>query len=200
MNMKVIGLTGGMGSGKSIIARVFGSMGIPVFDSDQVAKDLYHSDDLLKSEVKKLFGADIYRNGLLDRQRLAEVVFRDTSHLKRLTDLVHPAVKHAFDEWKLSIPPHTPYLIREASILFESGGDQHCDEVITVNAPESLRIERIKKRDRSDEDAIRDRLNKQWTDEQRVAKANGVIINDNIHAVIPQIVDLDARWRIPTTS
>lgn len=200
VNMKVIGLTGGMGSGKSIIARIFGSMGIPVFDSDQVAKELYHTDDLLKSQVKNLFGADIYQDGRLDRKRLAEVVFHDTARLKQLTDLVHPAVKRAFEDWKKSLPKHTPYLIREAAILFESGSDKDCDAVITVNAPEALRIERVKRRDGADEESIRERLSKQWTDEQRVAKANEVIINDNVHAVLPRIVDLDGRWRSSITS
>ena len=192
--MKLIGLTGGIGSGKSTIARIFGSMGIPVFDSDFVAKSLYESDIQLKNEVKALFGDDLFLHGKLQRDKLAKVVFNDEQKLKDLTSLVHPAVRRAFREWLSNISPDVPYIIREAAILFESRSHEDCDEVITVSAPESVRIARVIQRDGAKVNDIRSRLSKQWTDAQRNERADQVIVNDNQSAVLPPLMQLHKKW------
>lgn len=184
-NKRIIGLTGGIGSGKSLIARICGIMGVPVYDADSAAKALYHTDESLKQKVIELFGEAAYSGGDLQRAYLAEKVFADRTLLRKLNQLVHPLVANDFQDWLLR--QSSEIVIREAAILFESGSYKDCTSVITVSAPEEVRVHRVKTRDGSSADAISARMEKQWTDAQRRKKADYEIINDNQHLVLPQI-------------
>jgi dephospho-CoA kinase len=185
--MKVIGLTGGIGSGKSTIARVFETLGFPVFDADKEALYLYESDPTLLSEVVQTFGDDVLLSGgRLNRMALANIVFREEEALKKLNALVHPRVARRFEEWKQQ--QHAKMVIREAAILFESGSDVGCDAVIVVTAPEELRVQRVMKRNGISESEVRARMARQWPESQLVERADAVIVNDDLTLVLPQVM------------
>ena len=184
--MKVIGLTGGIGSGKSTIARVFETLGVPVFDADREALALYDDDQLLLTEVKERFGNEVLdANGRLNRPVLASIVFNNAEALQQLNAMVHPRVAKKFDAWKKM--QRTSVVIREAAILFESGSAEDCDAVIVVTAPEELRIARVQKRNGCSEEEVRARMKRQWSEEQLIERANAVIVNDDKHLVLPQL-------------
>lgn len=184
--MKVIGLTGGIGSGKSTIARVFETLGVPVFDADREALALYDDDQLLLTEVKERFGNEVLDvNGRLNRSVLASIVFNDVGALQQLNAMVHPRVAKKFDAWKKM--QRTSVVIREAAILFESGSAEDCDAVIVVTAPEELRIARVQKRNGCSEEEVRARMKRQWSEEQLIERADAVIVNDDKHLVLPQL-------------
>jgi dephospho-CoA kinase len=190
--MSVIGLTGGIGSGKSTVARVFESLGYPVFDADKEALALYENDPTLLPEVVELYGEGILLpNGRLNRMALATVVFNDESALKKLNALVHPRVAVRFEEWKNR--QHAPAVIREAAILYESGSDAGCDAVIVVTAPEELRIKRVMQRNGISEAEVRARMARQWPESTLVECADEVIVNDDKTLVLPQIMKVVNR-------
>ena len=194
--MKVIGLTGGIGSGKSTMARVFETLGFPVFDADREALALYDNDPTLLPKVVELFGEGILLpDGRLNRMALANIVFSDESALKKLNALVHPRVAERFEEWKSG--QHIPAVIREAAILFESGSDAGCDMVIVVTAPEALRIQRVMERNGSSESEVRARMARQWTEPKLVERANEVIVNDDKSLVLPQVMSFVYKNKIP---
>ena len=174
--MKVIGLTGGIGSGKSTIREWFSSQGVPCFDSDTVGKELLNSS--LKEKIIQDFGSHFYsKEGKLDRARLAAYVFSDAEALKKLNSIVHPAVAESFEAFKVK---HTtaPFVIKEAAILFESGGYKKCDEIILVCAPLALRIQRLIDRDQSIESQLRARMEHQWSDDEKEKLSDYVIQNE----------------------
>ncbi len=175
---KIIGLTGGIGSGKSTVADYFRKAGIPVYIADEEAKKIMD-----KLEVSKLvietFGNEILTSGTIDRKKLAGIVFNDAGKLAQLNAIIHPAVKSDFQNW-ISNHRDEPFLMKEAAILFESGSDQDCDFVITVTAPVETRIKRVMDRDNASYEAVLNRIANQWTDEQRIAKSDFVISNLNI--------------------
>lgn len=175
--MKVIGLTGGIGSGKSSIARVFKSMGVPIYIADERAKALYSSSEQLKQMVIAGFGDEVYPEGRFSPAVLAEKVFGDEKALSTLNAMVHPLVKADFSQWLKE--QSARYVIREAAILFESASHLDCDAVITVEANENERVRRVMLRDNRSEKEVRLRMNKQWTDAQRREKADHVIVNNN---------------------
>ncbi|MFM7728899.1 MAG: dephospho-CoA kinase, partial [Flavobacteriales bacterium] len=145
--MKVIGITGGIGSGKSIVSSVFRHLGIPVYDADRAVHGLYEKHpELVKRIVEEVSPDVVDAKGRIDRKRLGAVVFADESLLKRLNRIVHPAVRKDFKEW-MALHRSAPYVLKEAAILFESGTDKDCDFVITVVAPVELRVQRIRDRD-----------------------------------------------------
>jgi dephospho-CoA kinase len=184
--MKVIGLTGGIGSGKSTVARVMETLGIPVFDADREALALYDEDESLLTEVKERFGASVIQlGGGLNRQALASIIFNDAEALKQLNAMVHPRVAKKFDTWKKM--QQTPVVIREAAILFESGSAADCDFVIVVTAPEDVRVARVQKRNGWTEAEVRARMKRQWTEMQLLESADAVIVNDDKHLVLPQL-------------
>jgi dephospho-CoA kinase len=186
-SMKVIGLTGGIGSGKSTIARVMETLGFPAFDADREALALYEEDETLLNEVKVRFGdAVLQPNGRLNRQALAAIVFNDEEALRRLNALVHPRVAQRFAQWKEK--QTAQIVVREAAILFESGSDKDCDAVIVVTAPKALRIARVQKRNSISEAEVRARMNRQWPEEELVKRADAVIVNDDHHLVVPQLM------------
>lgn len=184
--MKVIGLTGGIGSGKSTVARVFETLGVPVFDADREALALYEQDESLLAEVKHRFGAAVIQpDGRLNRQALASIVFNDAEALQQLNAMVHPRVAKKFEAWKNRQVTRT--VIREAAILFESGSAADCNAVIVVTAPEDVRIARVQKRNGFSEAEVRARMKRQWSEEQLVERADAVIVNDDKHLVLPQL-------------
>jgi dephospho-CoA kinase len=174
----IIGLTGGIGSGKTTLVNYMESLGIPVFIADEEAKKAMQSPHVLE-EVKTSFGNSIFENGQLNRQQLASIVFSNPDKLKELNSIIHPEVKRLFAIW-LDQHKKVPFVVYEAAILFESGSYQNCDYIITVTAPLEDRITRVMQRDNCSREQVLQRINAQWTDEERAAKSNFVI--DNITA------------------
>lgn len=174
---KIIGLTGGIGSGKSTIARLFQAEGIPVYIADEEAKKILDLPETIK-KVSQTFGDSIIFDGKIDRKKLSEIVFKNPGKLKILNDLIHPLVKKHFDDW---VDKHKefPYVVKEAAILFESGSYKYCDIIITVVAPEEVRIQRVISRDNTAKSDVVARIKNQWSDEQRIGKSNFVIKNEN---------------------
>ena len=172
---KIIGLTGGIGSGKSKVALRFSALGIPCYIADDRAKDLMNTSAHLKEAVCKVFGSESYLDGVLNRPYIASLVFKDASALAQLNALVHPAVAQDFIGWVAV--QEAPYVIKEAAILFENGGSKLCDSVILITAPEALRLKRVLERDNSSVEAIQDRMSKQWSDDRKIPLADYHIEN-----------------------
>jgi dephospho-CoA kinase len=172
---KIIGLTGGIGSGKTTIANHFMAVGIPVYIADDEARTLMQSEAII-SEIQQTFGSAIFENGILNRQKLAEIVFNNPDKLKLLNGIIHPVVKKHFDNWVVKHKDY-PFVIYEAAILFESGNYKNCDKIITVTAPLESRIDRVIQRDNSTRENVLKRINMQWNDNQRIAKSDFVITN-----------------------
>ncbi len=186
--MRTIGITGGIGSGKSTVCKIFRVLGIPVFEADTEGKALLNTDPEVRPAVIDRFGNEVYKNGSLDRNALATIVFSDPEALKDLNAIVHPAVRKAFAEW--AAMQHAPYVIMEAALLVETGGHKYLDEVILVCAPKDLRIKRTTARDGVGEEAVLARMRDQATEDQRKAIADHVIMNDDSVLVIPQVLAL----------
>ena len=184
-----IGLTGGIGSGKTTISKFFAFLGIPVYYADDSAKWLMQNDVSLMDSIKKEFGEDIYTPQGLNRQKLAGIVFNDVAALRKLESLVHPAVFRHSQEWA-EIHKTAPYLLREAALTFESGSYKMLDKVITVFAPKEVRIQRVLKRDNATREAIEARMDKQWRDEKKMELADFVIFNDGKQLLIPQVLEI----------
>ena len=191
--MKKIGITGGIGSGKSIICRIFSVLGIPVYDADSRAKWLTSNDPEIISGMKEIFGEQVYENGMLNRKMVAEKVFPDPALLNRINALIHPAVGRDFELWVSKYD--TPYVLKEAALIFESGSNKGLDAVINVSAPAALRIRRVLIRDphRTRKD-VEDIISRQMDDNDRAAAADFEIINDDTRMVIPQVLDLHSMF------
>ncbi len=188
--MITIGITGGIGSGKSTVCKVFKMLGIPIFEADVVAKELINSNSEIKTELIRLFGESIYTpNNGVDRKKLASIIFNDNLQLAKVNKLVHPVVRNEYTNWVER--QSTPYVIHEAAILFESGFYKMMDFTILVSAPENQRIERVTKRDRALKNQVIERIAKQWTDEQKRKLATIEIKNADNDLIIPQIIKID---------
>lgn len=172
---KIIGLTGGIGSGKTTIANHFMAVGIPVYIADDEARKIMQSEAII-DDIQKTFGTAIFEKGVLNRQKLAEIVFNNPDKLKLLNGIIHPAVKKHFENW-ISNHNQTPFIIYEAAILFESGSYKNCDKIITVTAPLETRIQRVIQRDNTTRENVLKRINMQWDDNQRIAKSDFVVEN-----------------------
>ena len=183
-----IGLTGGIGSGKSVVAKIFRLLGIPVYDADSAARTLMESDPDLRNKIRQTFGEDVYNDEKLNRKLLASRVFGNEELLAQLNELVHPAVLEDYSEWDKR--QQAPYSIREAAILFESGNWKQLDHTILVTAPEKLRIKRVLLRDNRPEKEILDVISRQWTDEKKKPLAWKIIHNDDKQLVIPQVLTI----------
>lgn len=185
---KIIGLTGGIGSGKTTIAKYMESQGIPVYIADSVAKKVLEQPEI-KKKIAAHFGEDIFENGKINRQKLAKIVFNNPVNLKQLNGIVHPAVRRDFDSWLIQ---HSQFqwVVKEAAILFESGSYKDCDVIITVMAPLEERIQRIIERDKTTVENIMDRIKNQWTDEMRSEKSDYVVENVNIKVAKHQIDEI----------
>ncbi|MBK1441504.1 dephospho-CoA kinase [Parapedobacter sp. ISTM3] len=189
-----VGITGGIGSGKSTICRIFEVLGIPVFDADREAKRLMTTDSGLVRAIQAEFGGEAYHDdGSLNRMYMAAQVFNNEDKLKRLNALVHPVVIQAGEEW--AARQDASYTIKEAALLFESGSFKLNRYNILVEAPEAVRIERVVKRDNVTVEQVKSRIARQWPDEEKTKLADYVIVNDGIQAVIPQVLKLDQFFR-----
>lgn len=190
-----VGITGGIGSGKSTVCKVFKALGIPVFEADVVAKELMNNDPLLGSQLTGLFGPAVYLpDRTLNRKYLAAIVFNNPILLEQLNKIVHPAVRNAFNVWLEK--QNAAYIIHEAAILFESGFYKLMDKTIAVVADENERISRVAKRDRLTAELVQERIRNQWNDEQRMKLADFVIRNNEKDLIIPQILEIDKILRI----
>jgi dephospho-CoA kinase len=173
--MKIVGLTGGIGSGKSEVSQVFKNKGIPVYDSDSRAKILMNTHDDIKRKVIESFGDQSYSEGSLNRVFLASVVFSNPSQLAQLNAIIHPFVRSEFHQWVLQ--QTSSYVIQEAAILFETGFYKQCDRMILVTAPKEIRIQRVVERDAVKPSAVLSRIQQQWEDSKKIDLADFVIQN-----------------------
>jgi len=190
--MKIIGLTGGIGSGKTTVAAIFQSLGIPVFNADNEALALYSEDAELLREVAEMFGKEVLNSdGTLNRRKLASIVFGDEVALNKLNSLVHPRVANRFIRWKNQ--QRSSIVLRESAILFESGSYSDCDAVIVVSAPEKLRVERVMKRSALTREEVEARMARQWPQSELQAQADWIIVNDDSELVLPQVMAIVAE-------
>ncbi len=187
--MLKVGLTGGIGSGKTTVSRVFKNLGVPIFNSDLVARDIVNADVSAVKAIKSHFGEEIYTKDGLDRKALADVVFNQPEELQKLNNIVHPKVAERFDKW-CEEHSSAPYIIKEAAILFESGAHQNLDRIIVVYTQKEERIRRIMKRDGSSRGEVENRMNNQWDDGTRNKLADFIIINDDLDLILPQVMEL----------
>ncbi len=191
----IIGITGGIGSGKSTVCRVFSLLGTPVFEADVVAKHLYNSNSEIKTGLIRLFGAQIYTpDGRLDRKKLAAKIFGNDIHMARVNELVHPVVLKEFENW-LKLHKKAPYVIHEAAILFESGFYKMMDFTLLVTAPGDQRIARVMARDGVTEQMVRERMQNQWSEEKKGQLASKILVNDNKNLMIPEIIQIDKNLK-----
>lgn len=186
--MKKIGLTGGIGAGKTYVSKIFQQMGIPIFNADEQAKKCMVEDANLKAAVQLAFGESMYLKGVLQKDALAKIVFNNTEALAKLSALVHPIVKQKFEDW--CTQQSTSIVIKEAAILFESGAHLGLDAVVCVSAPENLRIERVKKRDGSSVAQIQSRMSKQMSQAEKEELADFLIVNDQVQLLLPQVLTI----------
>jgi dephospho-CoA kinase len=186
-----IGLTGGIGSGKSTVARIFEVLGIPVYYADLEAKRIMNEDELLRDQVIQHFGKETYKNGQLDNKYLAAIVFNDRKKLEQLNSIVHPATIRDAERWMNR--QTTPYAIKEAALIFESHSQEYLDYVIGVSAPEPLRIHRTMQRDGISREAVLARMHKQIQEPIKMRLCDFVIFNDEQQLVIPQVMALHEK-------
>ena len=185
---KIIGLTGGIGSGKTTVANYFQELGVPVYIADNEARKIMKTPEVLDA-IKKKFGKSIFETNTLNREKLAEIVFGNPEKLQQLNAIVHPAVKIHFDNWLLN-HQKAPFVVYEAAILFESGGYKNCDQVITITAPLETRIQRVIDRDKTTGEQVLKRIHAQWNDEQRISKSDFVIENSDFDNTKLEIVKI----------
>lgn len=189
--MLKVGITGGIGSGKSLVSKILNSMNFPVFDSDSEAKKILIEDKELREELINLFGEEVYTNKELNKPFLANIIFNNDVALQKVNSLIHPKVRQAFTEFA-SIQK-AKIVFNEAAILFESGGHKQLDHVILISAPEELRISRVMNRDNITRAEVSARLSKQWTDDQKRKLTSLEIINDEQRPLVNQIEDVLMR-------
>ena len=173
--MMIVGLTGGIGSGKSTVAKYFKALGVPVYNSDKRAKKLMQNSKKLKRDIINLLGEEAYDGKKLNTKGIAQLVFADEKLLGALNNLVHPAVKNNFRKW--TNKQNSSYVIQEAAILFENGSYKNYDRIILVRAPISTRISRIQERDGSTASDVKARMKHQWSDEEKSALSHYIIDN-----------------------
>ncbi len=182
---KIIGLTGGIGSGKTTVAKQFEALGVPVYIADLEARKIMELSSTLQ-KITDEFGDSILDNQKLNREKLANIVFKNPQKLQKLNSIIHPLVKEHFQNW-VQKNKEADFVIKEAAILFESGSYKDCDKVIAVTAPLEIRIERVLIRDNSDYESVMKRVENQWTDEMRIAKSDYIIENLEVENTINQV-------------
>jgi dephospho-CoA kinase len=182
----IIGLTGGIGSGKSTVAKIFSQLGIPVLDADATAKILMNNDEEIKAALIKTFGQDVFIDNQLNRQFLARLVFEDPFKLSQLNAIVHPAAIQYAKDWALK--QTTPYVIKEAALFFESGSSEGIHKIIGVTAPKHIKIQRVMQRDQISREEVIKRMDHQLDDSIKMKLCDWVIQNDEMHLLIPQVL------------
>ncbi|HPH33832.1 MAG TPA: dephospho-CoA kinase [Chitinophagaceae bacterium] len=183
-----VGLTGGIGSGKSTVARILETLGIPVYYADDAAKQIMNTDLGLRKQLQQQFGEASYVDGQLDRKYLAGIVFNDPEKLSLLNSLIHPVTIRHSEQWFRR--QSAPYAVREAALLFESGASENLDFIIGVYAPRQLRLQRVIKRDGISTDEILKRMSRQINEEMKMKLCDAVIRNDEQELVIPQVMEI----------
>lgn len=189
--MLKIGLTSGIGSGKSTVAKVFETLGVPVFYADDAAKELMNKNEELKQQIILHFGNDVYENNLLNRKNLAQKVFNNPTQLQLLNSIIHPATIKNANDWFAK--QTASYCIKEAALIFESGSQQNLDYVIGVYAPTPLRLQRVMQRDGITKEEVQQRMSKQINETIKMRLCNFVITNDEQELLIPQVVRLHEK-------
>jgi dephospho-CoA kinase len=189
-----IGITGGIGSGKSLVSRIFNLLGVPVYDADSRAKSVMTTDGILVSLIKKEFGVLSYRaDGSLNREYLAEHVFNDSEKLEKLNSLVHPRVGEDFNRWVKE--QNRPYVLKEAALLFEAGSNTALEKIIVVSAPEELRIKRVLQRDKHRTvQQVKNIIRNQLKEEEKLKLADYIVVNDECKPLIPQVLELHKQF------
>lgn len=183
-----VGLTGGIGSGKSTVTGIFKVLGIPVFDADSVAKNIMNEDEGLKQQIIETFGEASYTNGILNRKYIANIVFNDAFKLEQLNALVHPVTIAAAETWMLR--QTTPYAVKEAALFFESGSAVGIDVMVGVFAPQALRIQRVMARDGVSRQEVLTRIGRQIDDDIKRRLCDYVLVNDEQQMLLPQVLAL----------
>ena len=196
--MKIIGLTGGIGSGKTTVARMFKLHGIPVYNSDERAKELMVQSEDLVNSIKSLLGDEAYNKNELNREYVAQKVFTDKEMLQSLNNLVHPAVRSDFGSW--AAKQDAPYVIQEAAILFENGAYEKFDRMILVTAPKLIRLKRIMQRDNESENNILARMSHQWDDTKKLPLAHFVIENTDLEKTKTEVKKIHEKLSELSTS
>ncbi|TXB66686.1 dephospho-CoA kinase [Vicingus serpentipes] len=194
----LVGLTGGIGSGKTTVSKIFNVFGVKVFNSDNVAKNLLNTNNEIRKEVIELFG-DVYENNLINAKKLASIVFNNSELINKLNQVIHPRVNLEFIEW-VKNNNQEKLLLKESAILIESGGHNNLDQVILVVSDECNRISRVVKRDNSTKSAVLERINKQLTDEEKIKFSNYIIYNNDKDLLIPQIEDFLNKFNYSSSS
>lgn len=185
-----IGITGGIGSGKTTVAKAFIERGFLVYFADERAKAIYDEDEEVKTKVMAIAGNDVYdTDGKLRRPVLAAKIFQDQALLRQINSILHPAVGWDYSNWVLSVPAtyQKPFVLKEAAILMEVGNHKHLQGTITVYAPKSIRIKRVTSRDTSSAEQVLSRMANQWTDFPKLLQSDFIIFNDGFHPIDPQI-------------
>lgn len=190
-----IGITGGIGSGKSLVCKIFQQLGVLVYDADSHAKNLMTTDGILITAIKKEFGDLSYHpDGTLNRSYLANHVFHDERKLALLNSLVHPRVKLDYEQW---VNRHNTYMyiLKEAALLFEAGTEKGLDKIIVIHSPEALRIQRVQQRDaHRTVEQIKAIVEKQMPEDEKLKRADHIIVNDEMHLIIPQVLQLHKQF------
>ncbi len=186
--MIVVGLTGGIGSGKTTIAKQFKTLGIPVYIADIEAKKLMNTSKVIKRKLIALFGESAYLDGTLNRPYVANIIFNDKAYLEKMNAIIHPKIAKHFTKWVSK--QKAPYVLKEVAILFENGGYKNCDYVITVTASKALRIERLLKRDNTSIEKIEAIMNNQWSDAKKIELSDYIITNQNLEDTKLQVFNI----------
>lgn len=185
----IVGLTGGIGSGKTTIAKMFHELGVSIYIADIEAKKLMHSSKEIKDELIATFGKKTYINGKLNRSYLSNIVFNQPEELKKINAIVHPRVGQHFKDW-YAARSSEKYIIKEVAILFENGSYKQCDKIITVVAPLETRFERLLQRDKTTRAAIQSRMDNQWSDADKIALSDYVIHNEDLEDAKVQVAKI----------
>lgn len=183
-----VGITGGIGTGKSMICRIISIMGYPVFYSDTEAKEILSADANVRNQIIQSFGEESYLGEKPNTLFLAEVVFKNQQKLEKLNQIVHPAVRQKFKIWAQN--QNSPVVFNEAAVLFESGSHRNFSKTVLITSPTELRIERLLKRDESTLEKIKSRMQNQWSDDKKIPLADFVITNDEHSLIVPQVLSL----------
>jgi len=190
--MLKVGITGGIGSGKSLVCKIFEQLGAPVYYADAAAKAIYYRSDIQKKLIASFGESLLDENRTIDRKQLAEIVFKDATLLKKLNAIIHPAVAEDNEEWT-SRHLKAPYILKEAAILFESGTFKGLDKIITVSSPKAQRILNLQKREGWGEEEIKQRMDNQLPEDEKIRRSDYVIYNDEQHMLVPQVLELHSR-------
>lgn len=183
-----LGVTGGIGSGKTSVCRVFDVLGVPVFSADREAQEIMKTDNVIIEKINSIAGKDLYINGSLNRKELATIIFNDNTLLGKVNSVVHPAVSDRFRNWVLE--QTTPYVIMEAAILFESGASNYVDKIATVIAPVEQRVERVILRNKLSREEVLERMRNQMDDTTRMKLSDFIISNSENDMIIPAILKI----------